>query len=976
MARFPLFYRGQHTTTSTGELFPLIQRTTPINADEVRHGSEHPSMTVTWYHNQGITGEDATTNVEIRPGWMNRCDPVYAEDQILESTRRTTEDRIFERNVSNMNMSDTETRTIPGRTTYFPNVDDLEQVWKVSGTSSQILAEQKTAVSLGNIVRGRYSSQGLQASSTFYRSDLIRMNPGTIISLENITGRAAIYFYSASDGTGYISFNVEIMNQTIRTQVPNNAQYVGINFELAGDLTSENTPILNEVTQIPASTDNLLTRIPRWDVSKYCLPATPSDHALFEYIQNSGKIFCFQPRIVALSNNLEDQELAYSSTLFGNQTSSSIGSYTNGELITSGNAYGINRMVIHYAKLLAEAFKSAQYRYRSIPLPESTRTPFEAYNPDNGIVSADTYDRYEILSLTTLGLKTGDTVTIQGGEIRLYQYPPDALPAGTTDKDNYKGGVGVANPYASTYDNLYSITIPADADYIGINSGRLARSVVRNQVLNTYTPVDEGQRPGNPVFLFERTAGVMTDIANALEYYVIGTGFNKMLSTPSATLASTIFAEWGDLAIQVRRIFYDAGMRNTKIAFCPYFIGSLTNIPEIPNLPNNRLIGPGRIWDRLIFLAGVGNLNANENSIKRAVMYQPPLDEPLLTSRPSTLPPSNTLCITECPSLSDAHKTPWISNWNLTGNIGNTIGGENVVRDDLTMRNYLRSVTKYLKDDNRTVIVGRVDHRRYPVFPAYQDWPDRKAINYSPHLNAKISDTSVKDVIKQICDWVDAANNTEKTDGYISGYLINQIATPRDLIEPLLKATFNVVGEVEGKVTIKHITRLDDVRSNYEHLCLVENDEKTENATAQSEGYEVYVLGYAQETDLPRTLRLSYLRDDGLYEQGIVSADKAVTLSRGIHDDQVPLLLSPFDAQEIADMMLHQMWMSREVCQLPLPPNNLDIESTDCLHITLNGRDFIFLVQNISLAEHRLVEGVMIDPEIFRRIRRDRECVV
>ena len=735
------------------------------------------------------------------------------------------------------------------------------------------------------------------------------------------------------------------------------------------------------------------------NVETYGLPATPADETVYEFVKNAGSIFAFQPRTVSLSMDEDQQELAWNTSMLKNFSGSNQNQTQRIAAITGRNnntdtvlpnpftasndlprwflsptdnlIQNYQRFMLHYAVLISRALKDGQYGYRRIILDETTREPFHAWANRGRYVEDHTKDAYQIIDISTIGLTTGDTIRIQNAGVYFYT----EVPTGSGFKDSiYLGQGGNENPYAGS--QQADVTIPARTRFMGVTVGRLASRFFSNgRPLSDGSTGSIGELPGVPARLFERVSREGS-LADSLDYFIIGTGLNLMMHGVHSSTWDTAKLELRQLAADVKKVFTDAGITNTKIAYCPYYeaTGVGTQIPVSGDIAGNGtgasagLRGHQKVW---------GNKDPNDDNdpdvnIAKGYMYQPSRRSNNVF--PSTGLSDAELAITECPSLDKCYERPWISNWNLTGSLSQEDKeGNIIVRNDKEMREYLKDVTNHLKTiPNLKVVVGRIDHRRYPIFPSYQNWPDRKALRYSPHLNAKISDTSVKDIIEQVCEWVGANVDVEKAGGYVSGYLINQVATPRNLIEPLLKATFNIAGEIDGKVTCKHITKLDMVKSNYDHLALVNNEEKTENATAQSEGYEVYNIVRAQETDLPKYLRLSYLKDDGMYEQAIAEASMDVTSSIGIHDDQVPLLLTPFDAQEIADMLLHRMWMAREAVQLPLPPNNLDIESTDCLDITLNERQFIFLIMNISLAEHRVIEGVQIDPEIFRRIRRDR----
>ncbi|MGE0024616.1 MAG: glycoside hydrolase/phage tail family protein, partial [Hyphomicrobium sp.] len=299
------------------------------------------------------------------------------------------------------------------------------------------------------------------------------------------------------------------------------------------------------------------------------------------------------------------------------------------------------------------------------------------------------------------------------------------------------------------------------------------------------------------------------------------------------------------------------------------------------------------------------------------------------------------------------------------------------MRDDLMQRRYLKALIgafdpaseSYVTGANPVSIVtgqrmvdpARVhvycwDARPYPAFPYNLDvWSDGENWRVGHWLNGRFSSAPLAALVAQLlADYGIAGHDTTRLAGLIEGYVIDRLMSPRDALQPLELACFFDSIESEGEIVFRP-------RGLESPVLSLTDDELVEERA----GDAVLTLTRAQETDLPASAKISHIVAAGDYRQGVAEARRLTGASGRAARAELPIVLEPESASQIADAWLFETWAARERALFKLPPSALAVEPGDVVSIAAGDASLLVRVTEIGERGLREIEGVGIDPEVY-----------
>ena len=161
-------------------------------------------------------------------------------------------------------------------------------------------------------------------------------------------------------------------------------------------------------------------------------------------------------------------------------------------------------------------------------------------------------------------------------------------------------------------------------------------------------------------------------------------------------------------------------------------------------------------------------------------------------------------------------------------------------------------------------------------------------------------------------DMVDAS----RLEGLVPGYAIDRIMALRDALQPLELAYFLDSLESSGSIVLRPRGSAETVAS------LTEDDLVEEKAGAPR-----MTVTRAQETDLPASAKISFISSEGDYRQAMVEARRLAGASGRVSQAELPIVLDPDAASELAESWLFDAWSSRERTSFVLPPSCLAVRT-------------------------------------------------
>ncbi|MBN9268487.1 MAG: glycoside hydrolase TIM-barrel-like domain-containing protein, partial [Hyphomicrobium sp.] len=252
-------------------------------------------------------------------------------------------------------------------------------------------------------------------------------------------------------------------------------------------------------------------------------------------------------------------------------------------------------------------------------------------------------------------------------------------------------------------------------------------------------------------------------------------------------------------------------------------------------------------------------------------------------------------------------------------------------RDDLMQRLYLQALTEgldpthpgYIADANPTsplygapmvdldhVYIYAWDARPYPAFPNNRlAWGDGANWRQGHWLNGRIASQPLSAVVSDIL----RSHAFERRDvthlaGVVPGYVIDQIMSAREALQPLELAYFFDSLESEGRIAFRHRGIDPPV------LSLTASE-----AVELKPGADLIALARAQETDLPASARIAYAASERDYRRAVAEARRLVGASGRISLAELAIVMEADQASQIAESWLFETWAARERAQFALP---------------------------------------------------------
>lgn len=188
--------------------------------------------------------------------------------------------------------------------------------------------------------------------------------------------------------------------------------------------------------------------------------------------------------------------------------------------------------------------------------------------------------------------------------------------------------------------------------------------------------------------------------------------------------------------------------------------------------------------------------------------------------------------------------------------------------------------------------------------------------------------TIVADVCNR-CGLTDSQIDVGDLTEIVDGYVITRVMSGRDAISPLRSYGFFDCVESDGvlkwptrgKATVATVTDED--------LCAFD---PSGNRPSSME------VARTQTIELPRRLRVHYAQAEQNYEPGEQSASRLSAGAQEVRDLEVAVSMSDRKAAQIADVVLYDLWTSRNSYRLILDHSFLGIEPADAFEAPVDGR--------------------------------------
>lgn len=191
---------------------------------------------------------------------------------------------------------------------------------------------------------------------------------------------------------------------------------------------------------------------------------------------------------------------------------------------------------------------------------------------------------------------------------------------------------------------------------------------------------------------------------------------------------------------------------------------------------------------------------------------------------------------------------------------------------------------------------------------------------------------SLGQIVRDLCEraglssaQIDVSDLTE----CVYGYVVARPMAARDAISPL--RTYGWFDCVESDGVLKWPTRgkasVADLVADDLGAFLSGDTRPTAVETART-----------QEVEIPRRLRVHYAQQDVNYEQGEQSSSRLAAGATEVRDIEVPVAMGGTKAKQIADVVLYDLWVSRNRYAITLDHSHVALEAGDAITAPIDGR--------------------------------------
>ena len=248
------------------------------------------------------------------------------------------------------------------------------------------------------------------------------------------------------------------------------------------------------------------------------------------------------------------------------------------------------------------------------------------------------------------------------------------------------------------------------------------------------------------------------------------------------------------------------------------------------------------------------------------------------------------------------------------------------------------------------------DARPFPAFPLLSGvWTDAANWATGHWINGRIEgvgvDRLVSALAREIPDGPLVAA-TPLVDGFLDGYALDHVVSPRAAIEPLA-ALFGFDAHVSDGVvafadrTARAVVTLGD-----------------DDLVADKDGALVR-LARAQDTDLPHEIAVTFSDGASDYRTARALSRRLQGFSHRVSEAEVACVTHAAEAQRLADKWLQDLWAARETAAFELRPGLAALDVGDAVAFAALGPNRLFRITRIICGLTRTLEARAIEPNVY-----------
>ncbi len=290
-------------------------------------------------------------------------------------------------------------------------------------------------------------------------------------------------------------------------------------------------------------------------------------------------------------------------------------------------------------------------------------------------------------------------------------------------------------------------------------------------------------------------------------------------------------------------------------------------------------------------------------------------------------------------------------------------------RDDLIQRRALEAVHAYWRDPAKnplsSVYGGRMidadrlyvyafDARPFPFFPARGDiWGDAENWARGHWLNGRLTRAPLDALLTALGG---AGVEASAVAGALAGYVIDRPLSPRQAIDPIADVFQIDMAEREGGLSFFPRGGAPVAAFTPEDFAL---------ADVSGGAGPAFTLRFAQNSDLPTAVRLSYIDEGGDYRPAVAEARLPYADETREAGFEIAAAMDEAQAGARARSLLADASVMRETLSFALPPSALALEPGDAVRLDLGAGARDYRILSIEDGADRRIEAVRVSPAVY-----------
>jgi hypothetical protein len=256
--------------------------------------------------------------------------------------------------------------------------------------------------------------------------------------------------------------------------------------------------------------------------------------------------------------------------------------------------------------------------------------------------------------------------------------------------------------------------------------------------------------------------------------------------------------------------------------------------------------------------------------------------------------------------------------------------------------------------DPANVYVWTWDARPFPAFPELQSvWADGPNYDTGHWINGRLEGATLDRLVRAVlADYGLPAPDELAIDGFLDGYVLDRPLSARQVLEPLAQAFgFDAVMSA-GRLCFRGRAGALARQLSPDDLVLDRDGQP-------------FSLRRAEESELPRELRLAHIDGDNDYRRAAVRSRRLAGAARRESAVETAIVTRRAEGQRLAEQRLQEIWAGRETLELELSPRRIDLEPGDVVSLEVAGRPRLFRLTRISDGITRKASARAVEPAVY-----------